>query len=32
MRGFVHQTSEMSNSLHEELEIIECIMKVNNEI
>lgn len=26
MRGFVHLTSEMSNSLHEELEIVESIL------
>jgi hypothetical protein len=25
MRGFVHLTSEMSNSLHEELELVECL-------
>lgn len=30
MRGFVHITSEISNNLHEELEIVECIRKVNN--
>lgn len=32
MRGFVHLTSEISNSIYKQLEIIECIMKVNNEI
>ena len=32
MRGFVHLTSEMSNSIYEELEIVECIRNVNNEI
>jgi hypothetical protein len=25
MRGFVHLTSEMSNSLYEELELVECL-------
>jgi hypothetical protein len=25
MRGFVHITSEMSNSLYEELELVECL-------